>query len=494
MSYRIRKLFILTFIASTCLFVKFIEHPEVVAAVQLNSKEPYNVILIIIDVLRPDHLGCYGCLNQASPAIDEIAKESCMFENAFSQDIYSLASKISIFTSIYPSSHGVRFVFNDKLSARAKTMAEIFSTYGYHTAWFSSFKEPHPETDNGFYRGFQDKAAGRLPEGRDEVISWLQKNKSIKFFITIESKRVADYYYLPETSFDNVVSRDSRNPIMVLGESDELDKALYYRLVKLIKSKILTFSDPGIISDHKELFNGEYSKKKLSEIEGLVNISKREKLQKIREDLRVSLLKRAARKNNKSWITAYDACIQATDKELIKPIKEELLALGLYDKTILVITADHGEGLGEHDIYGHGYAFFDEFYHVPLIIKMPYSKVGKRISKLVQSIDIMPTVLDIAGIDVPHQAQGKSLLGLMAGAVVSSPHEYIFSENLGEKSIRSDEWKFFIDSYGKKTLFNLRFDPKERYNVYSENIPVAKELEAELNKWKSSLPSYKDKK
>ncbi len=480
------KIFILTFLVTICPFCKFLTASESSELTQLKGKESYNVVLIIVSVLRPDHLGCYGYQKQTSPAIDDIAKDSCIFENAFSQAGYTIASTMSILTSLYPVSHGVFLVYKDKLSPRVQTMAEIFSLYGYKTAWFSVLKEQHLDIDAGFGRGFQDKVElGILFNGRDELLSWLKKNKDNKFFLAVDARRVHNYYW-----FLNNSSQVNKKTYATV---EEVDETFYHKMVRLAKSKKPPLDDPKIFSEHRELFNGRYIKDKVDKIKQLVDVEKREQLEEIRNGLYVSWVRRAASKDPKAWIAAYDACIQAMDKELIKPIEDELKALGLYDKTMLVITADHGEAFGEHGLYGHGFALFDEFNHVPLIIKMPYAKEGKRIKELAQSIDIMPTILEMAGIEVPHQAQGKSLVSLMNGANTSPLNEYIFAEIPQGKSIHSKEWKLLVNSNGEKDLFHIRLDQQERHNVYSTNKPIAKKLEAELKKWESSLVSYKDK-
>ena len=467
-----------------CLFFELSSKLTASEAAQLKGKEDYNVILIIIDDLRPDHLGCYGYHKQISPAIDRIAKDSCVFENAFSQAGYTIASTTSIFTSLYPSSHGVFFVLKDKFPASVKTMAEVFNLYGYKTAWFSLLKEPHLDMDVGFGRGFQDKVElGTCFEGRDELISWIKNNKSNKFFLAMDPRRVHDFA---------LFSPQGKNK-SAHEAYQEIEKPFYYRMISLANAKAYPFDDPKIISEYKELFNGVYCEGKTENIRKLMSAEKRISLENIREGLYTAWINKTESSDPKAWIAAYDDCIQATDKELIRPIEEELKALGLYDKTILIITADHGEGFGEHGIYGHGNTFFDEVYHVPLIIKMPNVKEGKKIKELVQSIDIMPTALEASGIDVPHQAQGKSLVGLILQTNVLPLHKYIFEECLEGKVIRTREWKLFVDNEGRKTLFRISLDPKEVHDVYQQNQSIANKLEAELKLWEYSLPSYKDK-
>ena len=100
----------------------------------------YNVILIIVDALRPDYLGCYGYSKKVSPNIDMLAKKGIIFENAFCQIPLTMPSVTSIFTSLYPFSHGTIHVFKDSVPEGVYTMAEIFSIYGYNTAWFVALR------------------------------------------------------------------------------------------------------------------------------------------------------------------------------------------------------------------------------------------------------------------------------------------------------------------------------------------------------------------
>lgn len=467
---------------------------------QLNGKENYNVILIIIDDLRPDHLGCYGYNGQISPAIDKIAKDSVLFENAFSQAAYTIASTMSIFTSLYPSSHGVFFINKDKLSSHVKTIAEIFKLYDYRTAWFSVLDAANLDLSAGFGRGFQDKEElGIGFQGRDKIIAWLEKNKNKKFFLAMDARRVHDYFsFLEGSSVKSIVMQDNSGPNAMSKEEIEMDKIFYQRLVKLARSKKIPLDDPKIISEHRELFNGNYKQDKTDRIKDLLPPEKKHQFKEIEGGVYVSWINAMGCKNTKVLLEAYDACILAVDQELIRPIEEKLRTSGLYDKTIIIITADHGEAFGEHGIYGHGCSLYDEFIHIPLIIKMPHAKESKKIKGLVQSIDIMPTLLELVDIEKPHQAQGKSLVSFINARSDSDPNEYIFSQSALEELIRSRDWKLYMGrDYGKskyrKILFNLSFDPGEQKNVYSKNQAIAERLESELKKWGSLLPSYIDK-
>lgn len=197
---------------------------------------------------------------------------------------------------------------------------------------------------------------------------------------------------------------------------------------------------------------------------------------------------------NKYIQALYDADILEFDTEVIGPVIDKLKAMNLYDKTIIIICSDHGEEFYEHGHVNHGRTLYDEVTHVPLIIHVPWIKNGKRIKELTQTVDIMPTIFDLLGIPVPHEAQGKSLASLISGRKSSSLRDYVFGRLSTTKisSIRSREWLFILHDNGRRELYHIRSDPREQKDVYSKNQGNALKLESELKKWEDSLVSYKD--
>ena len=190
----------------------------------------------------------------------------------------------------------------------------------------------------------------------------------------------------------------------------------------------------------------------------------------------------------------YDADILEFDEEVIGPLIAKLKALNLYEKTIIIICADHGEEFYEHDNYGHGDTLYKEVTHVPLIIRLPWIKHGKHIKEFSQTVDIMPTLLDLLEIPLPHQTQGKSLVSLVYNKKSPPVHEYVYGRRLGVSSIRSKDWLLVLYDENPDwiKLYNLDSDPKEQKNVYLEHQDIALKLESRLKAWEASLPSYKD--
>jgi choline-sulfatase len=445
---------------------------SVILGTRKENAENYNIMLIIIDDLRPDRLGCYGDNHNFSPAIDSLAKKSYIFENAFSQSGYTMPSHVSIFTSLYPGSHKVFYPFKDRIPKRVYTLAEILQIYGYRTAWFSRLGAPHLSMDAGFGRGFQEKGElGDDFKGLDRLLNFIEKNRKDKFFLALNARRLHEfYYYLPS--------------------AEEADKELYYRYLK-IAPDIIPAKD---ISEHAELFNGIYKEGKTAEIKFLAPVEKRHPLEESWNEVIESWKNSTARQDPKLWMETYDDCIVDIDRKLIKPIVEKLKELRLLDKTVIIITSDHGEAFGEHSCFGHGFNVYDETIHVPLIFYVPHAGgYGKKVEEITQSIDIMPTVFDLLGVTQPNYLQGKSLKSLLSRKRNALPvHKYIFSQSPGQKCLRSLDWKLIIYKQGHEELYNLAADPGEKDNLCQREQKVALKLEAELKAWEASLPSYSD--
>ena len=164
----------------------------------------YNVILIFIDTLRADHLGCYGYNRNTSPNIDSLAKESVIFKNMFTSNTVTITSFMSIITSLYPKSHGVFSVFKDKLSENIRTLAQILKIHGYETIWFGPLNDPHLDPNIGFGKGFSVLNESHMGSGylrksllyaKSKLLEWLEKNKDKKFFLNIHTYEIHDPYF-----------------------------------------------------------------------------------------------------------------------------------------------------------------------------------------------------------------------------------------------------------------------------------------------------------
>lgn len=505
------RIFFLFGLVVYCLFSKCITGVEANELQQQKLGNNYDVILVAINVLRPDHLSCYGYHRKTSPAIDKLAKESFVFKNTFSQAGYTLPSMMSIITSLYPESHGVLDVCKDKLSSRISTISEILKIYGFKTAWFTTLDEPHLAIDAGFGRGFDymDELDRRF-NGKEQMLSWIKKNRTETFFIAMNIRNLHSPYY-PLSKYKDVFKKGEKGSIS--ADREEFYRTFYYKILDLIntpgslmydifdKETISLIFDKEPVSNNEKLFDRMFWELKVGEIIKLIPPEKQYKLGRTEMLVYNSQIDISNKKNLEYLISLYDACILGIDQELIKPIISTLKELKIYDNTILIITADHGESLGEHNILGHGIRFDGEAIHVPLIIKIPYPKGGREVKELAQSIDIMPTILDLLGIPIPYYAQGKSLLPLMQNKKTIPVHEYIYGQNRKLAYLRSLKWKLIVDRSGihqdrcdHDRFYNLKEDPKQLHDLRFTKPEAYRKLKRKIKEHMRSLPVYIDKK
>jgi arylsulfatase A-like enzyme len=463
-----------------------------------KPNEDYNIIFIFIDTLRADHLSCYGYERKTSPNIDELAEESVLFEQNFTPFAFTLGSFASLSTSLYPRSHGVFDIFKDKYPPRIKTLPEVLKLYGYDTVWFATpIASPHLEP--GKQRGYETVGGydKNLKKERRLVTNWLAKNKNKKFFLLFHTYKVHSPYEA-DLKYKKVFNGQQFKYKEIIETREELNKTTFEFIKDGLKNKEgrvweMFCKDAMVSPSLSKLFEGSFSEKKMRAIEEFFKKMKiMKKWHTIKEyvyNSRISLLDVKAIEYLENL---YDAAILQLDTDFIGPLLKGLKVLGLYDKSIIVIFSDHGEEFCEHGMLGHKPKLYDEIIHVPLIIRVPWIKSEKRVKELTQTVDIMPTLLDLLEIPIPHEAQGKSLVGLINETESMPIREYVFGQNRRSSSIRSREWKFILHNDGQKELYHLKSDLGEHDDLCQKEQSMAIELETKLREWEASLPSYKD--
>ena len=404
----------------------------IVYSLQFHKNRP-NVILIILDALRADHLGCYGYKRNTSPNIDEFASEGQLFSNAFSQAGYTFASVPSIFTSKTPFSHGVRCPeLGQKLSDNETTLAEILKYNGYTTVAFTG--EGYTSHVFGFMQGF-DSCTGvaDIENTNREVFEWLEKNKKRPFFLFIHTYTTHEPFNPPEP-FDKEFASSYQGYL----KDKSLDMPLFNKLNQETK-------------ESKVFLN--------------------------REDLDYI-------------ISQYDGNIKYCDKHIGK-LFDRIKKLKLSLNTIIILTADHGEDLMDHNTISHD-DIYDAGIHIPLIFIYP-KKIpnNKKIDTPVRSIDIMPTILDILKLPIKRDIEGITLLPLLLGKN-DKKERLIFSAGgfLKENTriaLRTQNWKLiYTFANNAYELYNLKDDPKELKNLIDIEKGNFQSLKIKLEKYLNS--------
>jgi arylsulfatase A-like enzyme len=204
-----------------------------------------------------------------------------------------------------------------------------------------------------------------------------------------------------------------------------------------------------------------------------------------------------------NFIALYDGEIRYTDERLIKPLLEEIRRLGLFESTMIILTSDHGEEFLEHGSLGHSRALYEESLRVPLIIKFPNAEhQGIRIKSAVREVDIMPSILDVLGIDDSgHQFEGQSVLSMLKPGEkdhrvsvgykfaprYTDQHQFgyvlrLISANMDDhKLIWKEDVHRRKDILQRIELYNLHNDPEEKNNLAENERAVAHRLIEKLD-------------
>jgi arylsulfatase A-like enzyme len=389
-----------------------------------------SVVLVILDAARARQLGCYGYPRATTPELDLIAREGVVFENAFTPAVYTVGAMSSVWTSQQPDQHHGETSFEARLPKDRLTLAELLQAQGVHTAGFVA--NAMAGRALGFERGFQEfhellndpELGSRAELMRRPLGSWLERNRGRRFFLYVHF-REPHFPYDPPPEFRARFGEDAPLP----AEASR-DRAWYVA------------ANQGALRPTP------------AELAHLTRL--------------------------------YDGNLAYVDREL-GLLRRALEASGLWDEVALLVTADHGEQLYEHDYISHSAQVYEDSMRVPLILRLPRgsARAGERVSELVDLTDVAPTIADAFGVlgkgGSDREFDGKSLLGVLAGG---SGREAVVSRSVWERplyAIRSADSKLIRNlRSGAEELYDLGSDPLERRNVLAEQPILASHLRQEL--------------
>jgi arylsulfatase A-like enzyme len=336
---------------------------------------PQGVIIVWADTLRQDHLGAYGYERNTSPVIDQLAAEGARFDRSAHQATWTKVSTPSLMTGLHPTSHTVK-EFSDRLPSTAETLAEIMAEAGYATLSMSSFAFTGQFTN--LHQGFQEMHEGTsitqnpnktAREYVDRLLPWLDQHKSVPFFVFLHLTDPHDPYK-PYPPYDRMWA----DPDHAEAHEADLDKAREVMTQPLMRAFGMPTREEMLEAglDPEEFINYDTD-----------------------------------------W---YDGSIRAMDAEMGRMV-EHLKSIGLGEKTLIVFTSDHGEEFLEHGRMFHGQTTYGELANAPLIMWKPGTiPASGEIGANVAIIDVMPTILEMAGLYPPDAVQGRSLLPLLLGS------------------------------------------------------------------------------
>ena len=382
-----------------------------------------NVILISVDTLRADHLGFHGYHRNTSPALDAMAEQSVVFENAIAQSSWTTPSHASMFTGLDPSAHGLIYYKNPgRLARKLPTIAELLARAGYRTGGFHGGGYVSPKF--GLGRGFETyKSSSRFfDESIPAALEWIGKDSPKPFFAFVHGY-------------------DTHRPY--------------------IHSERNSWVDPVPGYDIKEFCTTPESRRIDSRTIDYV-------------------------------VAQYDAGISHVDA-LLGGFLEELERLDLVDKTLIIVTSDHGDEFFEHGNCDHMHSVFEELVHVPLLLRFPSGIPARVKTRVAASSSLLPTILSITGArdriagyaPSDGDARARDLRALLESARREST-EPIVSESgrrLGEthywKGVSSRSEKLIWSSIrgdAQLQYYDLDEDPGEQNDLAQESPDAVGEL------------------
>ena len=391
-----------------------------------------NVLVIVVDTLRADHLPGYGYPRGSTPNLDAFAEDAIRFDQAFANASWTRPSFASIMTGRYPSSHGV-MAKADALPDAVTTMAEAYADAGWHTAGFMTNYNvaPYFNFDQGF-----DEYEYLEPE----FVLWADDSAAKLLLVQflrqrIEGVRDAMFGVQPGTAY---------------RDAETVNSHLFRWLDRAPAAPWMMFV--GYMDPHDPYFEHPYSGS------GYARAAHQRPALEEADHLRA----------------LYDGEITYWDEHFGRLI-EDLRRRGLYDDMTIVITSDHGEEFGEHGGFWHGTTLYDEQIRVPLFVKLPRGRrAGTVVRHWVQSVDIMPTLLAEAGLELPEGVQGGSLFEGTSRVYAEESHEGNVLESVRELR-GTDELKLITANAGnprglpERELFRVDLDPGETRDVSAED-------------------------
>ncbi len=384
-----------------------------------------NVLLISIDSLRYDHLSCDGYARKTSPAIDRLAEEGLLFEQHVSSSSWTLPGHASLFTSVPDSVHGA-FDTDRRIPEAMHTLAERFRDAGWHTQGF--FAGPYLHPAFGFGQGFES------------------------YLDCASYKQQIDGRPASEWAMDKGVQRasheDVTNPTVYAAWQKwlaERPAGPFFTFVHLWDVHFDYIPPPPF----DKQFDPDYA----GSVTG-------------RDFFTDPAINAKMPERDKQHIVAlYDGEIAWTDSFVAK-MREDLERAGLLENTIIVLTSDHGEELFDHGGKGHRLTLFDEVLRIPLVMRYPSALPrGARIRAQTASIDVGPTLLELAGLPAATDVLGTSLVHFARDPASAHPRRAVSelaSVGRNLRTVRTLETKLFDDAQRNLGYwFDLVQDPHE---------------------------------
>ncbi|WP_339314203.1 sulfatase [Paenibacillus sp. FSL R10-2734] len=435
-----------------------------------------RILYLDLDSLRPDHLGCYGYHRNTSPNIDSIAKEGVTFTNYYCSDAPCLPSRSALMSGRFGIHNGIvghggtaadmrregaKREFNDRLGM--ESLPAILRQAAMKTASISTFAERHSAWT--FNAGFQEvfNVGGRGHETAEQVLpvalKWLEDNgESENWFLHLNFWDPHTPYRTPE-SYGNPFEKD---PL------------------------------PDWITE--EVFELHRNKKGQHSIEDMNALAKSHYHQHLRHNREI-----ANHDDLRVIFDNYDAGVKYLDEHLGQ-IFSKLRELGVMEDTAILISADHGESLGELGIYSEHGTADEATCRIPMIVRWPGGKKGMVEDGLHYHLDLGPTLASLLNLNGAASWDGESYADAIMEGHLGGRDYLVISQcaHVCQRSVRFEDW-LYIRTYHdghhgfpKEMLFDLKRDPYEQHNLAEARKDICMEAVYLLNEWHDNMMGSMD--
>jgi len=398
-----------------------------------------NVLLIGVDTLRADHLSAFGYERETTPHLSALADEGVRFTMTRSQAPWTLPSFSSTLTSLYPSVHGAGRGGHDEwepIDPNTVSLAEVLTRNGYETAGIvaNGLISPRYGLDQGYAMYRAAWAMESVQRDTSQVIDFVEGHTRTPWHLFWH---IMDPHlpYSTEESFREVFTEEEYDGRFAGGRNGS------------VPFEVLD-PRPG---RRWYAHEGPPPPPDLSEAD------------------------------KRYVVDYYDAEIAEMDAAVGRVI-EALKASGQWERTVVAFIADHGEGLGDHDHYHHGYTLYDDQVHIPMILRVPGREVGRVIDRPVAAIDLAPTLLGALGIPPPESFQGVDRLAAAAPTEDAYFIEDPTYDSSAQKGWVEGRFKYLHDPvFHTEHLFDTVADPGEQVNVVGDHPEVVARARAALD-------------
>ncbi|MBA2320781.1 MAG: sulfatase [Deltaproteobacteria bacterium] len=447
-----------------------------------------NVLIVLWDTTRADHLTVYGHDKPTTPNLAKWAETGVVFEKAISPAMWTVPSHASMFTGVTSTTHGADYDYR-WLDAANVTLAETLAASGYYTYAFSA-----------------------NPNLADSRVNLLQGVSTIEMAWRGRYKRVVG-----QLTRKKLIGNDASTEISP-GYPGRKSGHFYYNAAPVTGEALGNWLDERDDQDRPWFAYLNYMEAHKPRVPSL---AARERVVDSPEELELGLTTDlsldqqllysvGALEYTPEQLAAIDAVYDATLTELddwTGRLFADLERRGELNDTVIVFTSDHGENLGDHHLFGHRHGLYQALVHVPLVISYPAKLEPKRVQAPTSNLDLYYTITRLAGVEPPPAPQPMFRTDLLA-----STGEAVFSETIGidregihrvlandldaEKwmhtfqSVIAAGWKLIETSKGERELYNLINDPDELADLATAEPAKVAELDALLDGWHATVPPY----